>query len=223
MHEEQLNSNGPINAIGWDWDTASGTFSCPPDKLKAACSLISEWSSRCLSEGAFSINEIEKLVGLQRWVSTACPVIVPSVAYLQAFGFSISKARGSAPLDRRAAEAVHFLHAFFTSWDGRCPISAGFSPVYCYEFLIRSDASTDDGCGGFCLPFTPGACGFFACFMPGMHPSVLMLVVTVLPPCVNQLCSSNFLALFTSLCTLYPSCMEGAYNLNVTASQRSVH
>ena len=164
MHEEQLNSNGPINAIGWDWDTASGTFSCPPDKLKAACLLISEWSSRCLSEGAFSINEIEKLVGLQRWVSTACPIIVPSVAYLQAFGFSISKARGSAPLDCRAAEAVHFLNAFFTSWDGRCPISAGFSPVYCYEFLIRSDASTDDGCGGFCLPFTPSACGFLACY-----------------------------------------------------------
>ncbi len=164
MHEEQFNSNGPINAIGWDWDTSSGAFSCPPDKLNAARLLIAEWSSRCLSDGAFSINEIEKLVGLQRWVSTACPIIVPAVAYLQAFGFSISNTRGSAPLDCRAAEAVHFLNSFFASWDGRCPISAGFSPVYSFEFLIRSDASTDDGCGGFCLPFTPSACGFFACY-----------------------------------------------------------
>ena len=164
MHEEQLCSSGPVNAIGWDWDTSSGMFSCPADKLSAARSLISEWSCRCSSGGLFTSNEIEKLVGLQRWVATACPIIVPSVAYLQAFGFSIPNARGSAPLDRRATEAVHFLCAFFTSWDGRCPITAGFSPVYTYEFLIRSDASTDDGCGGFCLPFTPSTCGFLACY-----------------------------------------------------------
>jgi hypothetical protein len=164
MHEEQSSITGPVNAIGWDWDTTTGVFSCPSDKLLAARALISEWSQRASSGGAFSVLEIEKLVGLQRWIATACPIIIPAVAYMQAFGFSIPKARGSAPLDARAADAVHFLDEFFASWNGRCPISAGFSPIYSFEFLIRSDASTNDGCGGFCLPFTPSSCGFNACF-----------------------------------------------------------
>ena len=164
MHEEQLSTNGPVNAIGWDWDTAKGVFSCPADKLTAARALILEWSIRALSGGVFSFLEIEKLVGLHRWVATACPIIIPSVAYLQAFGFTISCARHDAPLDARAAAAVHFLSAFFASWDGQCPLHAGFSPIYSFEFLIRSDASTSDGCGGFCLPFTPSLCGFIACF-----------------------------------------------------------
>ena len=164
MHEEQLNINGPINAIGWDWDTASSVFSCPIDKLTAARALIFEWSQRALTGGVFSSLEIAKLVGLQRWVATACPIIIPSVAYIQAFGFTISVTQKAVALDARAAAAVHFLSAFFTSWNGQCPIRAGFSPIYSFEFLIRSDASTSDGCGGFCLPFTPSLCGFNACF-----------------------------------------------------------
>ena len=73
MHEEQSSITGPVNAIGWDWNTTTGVFSCPSDKLFAARALISEWSQRALSGGAFSVLEIEKLVGLQRWVATACP------------------------------------------------------------------------------------------------------------------------------------------------------
>jgi hypothetical protein len=61
----------------WDWNTTTGVFSCPSDKLFAARALISEWSQRALSGGAFSVLEIEKLVGLQRWVATACPIIIP--------------------------------------------------------------------------------------------------------------------------------------------------
>jgi hypothetical protein len=164
MHEEQLSSAGVVNAVGWDWDTANHSFACPSDKLGAARALITEWSSRASSGGIFSFSEIEKLVGLYRWISTACPIVLPAVAHLQAFGYSISKSNRAVPLDARTAAAVHFLSAYFTSWDGRCPIFAGFSPAYSFEYLIRSDASTSDGCGGFCLPFTSGDCGFLACY-----------------------------------------------------------
>ena len=164
MHEEQRSVTGPVNAIGWDWDTHLHVFSCPLGKLDAARKLISGWAARSLSGGCFTINEIEKLVGLLRWVSTACPLILPVVAYIQAFGYTIPTSRGSAPLDARANESVQFIDSFFASWNGLCPIFAGFLPTCSYEFLLRSDASTNDGCGGFCLPFTPSACGFLALY-----------------------------------------------------------
>ena len=176
MHEEQRSHTGPVNAIGWDWDTRLHVFSCPEDKLGAARTLVSGWSVRAQSGASFSINEIEKLVGLLRWVSAACPIILPVVAYIQAFGYSIPTSRGSAPLDARAIEYVQFINSFFTSWNGQCPIFAGFSPTSSFEFLVRSDASTTDGCGGFCLPFTPSACGFLACFhawAPGERTAAL--------------------------------------------------
>jgi hypothetical protein len=68
MHDEQLNTHGPINAIGWDWDTANGVFFCPPDKLGAAHAVISEWSSRCSSGGSLFFVLLGLLHLLQHFV-----------------------------------------------------------------------------------------------------------------------------------------------------------
>ena len=44
-------------------------FLLPPRyALRCSCSFFSEWSHHTLSDGVFSFLDIEKLVGLQRWV-----------------------------------------------------------------------------------------------------------------------------------------------------------
>jgi hypothetical protein len=55
-------------------------------------------------------------------------------------------------LDDRCSAAVVALASFFESWDKSCRLFAGFSPVAQWEVLIRVDASTDFGAGGFYLP-----------------------------------------------------------------------
>jgi len=56
----------------------------------------------------FSIFEIDKLIGLQRWVSTTSSIFIPSVAYFMCPVFLYHMTRGSSPLDSRAAESVLF-------------------------------------------------------------------------------------------------------------------
>ena len=48
--------------------------------------------------------------------------------------------------------AITSLASFFLSWDRKCSIFAGFSPVSDWEVLIKEDASTGFGSGGVCFP-----------------------------------------------------------------------
>ena len=98
-------------------------------------------------------TEIESLAGLFQWISIACPAIIPSIATLQAMKQSMKRSGATAHcLDDRSKVAVTNLASFFLTWNRTCAIFAGFSPVYSWEFLIKIDASTDFGAGGFCLP-----------------------------------------------------------------------
>jgi hypothetical protein len=153
MHEEQCSLKGIVNALGWDWDLASNLFRCPDDKYKNCLRLSKEWSRRATSSDFFSFNEIESIAGLFQWISTACPAIVPAVASIQAFKH-VMKLSGALKkrLDDRCSAAVVALASFFESWDKSCRLFAGFSPVAQWEVLIRVDASTDFGAGGFYLP-----------------------------------------------------------------------
>ena len=153
MHEEQSSLNGVVNALGWDWDMANNTMVCPPDKYANCLRLSADWARRASSDDLFTVNEIDSIAGLFQWISTACPAIIPAVASLQALKHGL-KASGllERRLDNRSSTAVVDLATFFSSWSRSCPIFAGFSPVAGWEALIRVDASTDFGTGGFCLP-----------------------------------------------------------------------
>jgi hypothetical protein len=159
MHEEQRSHKGIVNALGWDWDLQAGVFTCPDDKYQNCLRLFQEWSRRATSDDSFSFPEIESLAGLFQWISTACPAIIASVASLQALKHSLKRSGlPSRKLDARSKNAIIDLAAFFVSWDQKCLLFAGFSPSHQWEVLIKVDASTDFGTGGFCLPT-------FSCFI----------------------------------------------------------
>jgi hypothetical protein len=153
MHEEQCSLQGVVNALGWDWDLNANLIRCPNDKYDNCLKLTTRWSRRAAISDLFTFNEIESIAGLFQWISTACTAIIPAVASLQAFKHAM-KLSGMPKrcLDSRCSSAVISLATFFASWDRSCPIFAGFSPAAHWEVLIRVDASTDFGTGGFCLP-----------------------------------------------------------------------
>jgi hypothetical protein len=153
MHEEQRSTDGIVNALGWDWDLSAGCFSCPEDKYQNCLRLSTEWSNRASVNSVFTFVEIEALAGLFQWISTACPAIISSVAALQAMKHSLKRSGLPARhLDARCKSAVIDLAIFFAGWNRTCPLFAGFSPTFSWEVLIKVDASTDFGSGGFCLP-----------------------------------------------------------------------
>jgi hypothetical protein len=153
MHEEQRSCEGAVNALGWDWDLNSSCFSCPVDKYNHCVRTSGEWSLRAAADDSFSFVEIESLAGLFQWISIACPTIVPSIAALQALKHSMKRSGAlSRRLDERSKKAVIDLASFFLTWDRTSFLFAGFSPVYPWEILIKVDASTDFGMGGFCFP-----------------------------------------------------------------------
>ena len=153
MHEEQRSCEGIVNALGWDWDLQAGCFSCPDDKYRHVVRTTSEWSLRATAHEVFTFAEIESLAGLFQWISIACPAIIPSIASLQALKHSMEVSGTlSRCLDERSKLAIIYLASFFRSWNRTSPLFAGFSPVYLWEILIKVDASTDFGTGGFCFP-----------------------------------------------------------------------
>jgi hypothetical protein len=148
-HEEQ---RGPrFTLLGWLWDTSAMTFACPSDKLAVIRPLVASWVERAAAGTRFSCLEIRKVVGLLLWVSAACPVIFPCLGALTQARTYAEKC-GHVVLKGQGASAVHFLGRFIASWGGSSQLFLGFSPVSGWEALVRCDASTTDGCGGFVVP-----------------------------------------------------------------------
>jgi hypothetical protein len=153
MHEEQSSLSGTVNALGWDWDMSTNMLVCPLDKYTNCLRLSAEWALRASANEVFTFNEIDSIAGLFQWISTACPAIIPAVASLQALKHGLkASSLLERRLDSRSTTAVIALEKFFRSWSRSCPLFAGFSPVASWEHLIRVDASTDFGTGGFCVP-----------------------------------------------------------------------
>lgn len=149
LHEEQ---RGPsFTLLGWLWDTSAMTFTCPSDKLAVIRPLVASWVKRAAASARFSCIEIRKVVGLLLWVSAACPVIYPCLGALTQARTRAEK-HGHVVLEEQGASAVQFLGRFMASWGGSSPLFLGFSPVSRWEALVRCDASTLDGCGGFVAP-----------------------------------------------------------------------
>jgi hypothetical protein len=149
LHEEQL---GPrVKLLGWIWDSTTMTFECPKDKLEVVRPIVASWAARALEGASFSCIEIRKVVGLLQWISAACPVISPCLGALTQARAVAEKSR-NVVLDGQAANAVRLLHRFMHSWSGSSRLFLGFSPVSRWEALVRCDASTSDGCGGFVVP-----------------------------------------------------------------------
>ena len=153
MHEEQRSSEGIVNALGWDWNLHGGCFSCPIDKYQHCVRVSDEWSRRAITNDLFTFVEIESIAGLFQWLSVACPAIIPSIASLQSLKHTMKQSGAvSRRLDERSKLAITDLASFFLTWYRSCLLFVSFSPVHLWEILIKVDASTDFGTGGFCFP-----------------------------------------------------------------------
>jgi hypothetical protein len=155
MHEEQSNANGPVKALGWEWDTKLLVFLCPLPKFQMLSTKSAEWASRAIKHEPFSFTEILSLVGIFQWLSAACPIIVPEITAIRNQRTKMEKhpqPLTPIPLDAQGHDAIVFLRDFLQTWDRSCPLFAGFSPVASWQILVRCDASTEFGAGGFILP-----------------------------------------------------------------------
>ena len=143
LHEEQNLDDGPILALGWEWHETE--FLCPPGKFDVQMELLSDWHNRAQGGQCFSVHEIERLVGLLNWVTTAAPAIRPLVATTRSVLSRYQGRRAHLVLPADVVAAIDLLFSFFTTWSLAAPILLGFTPVSSWNVLIRCDASTDFG------------------------------------------------------------------------------
>jgi len=151
LHEEQF---GPeVNALGWDWDLVKMLMSCPEDKYHNMVNHLKKWQV-CVSRGQpLRFKQLEKLIGIMSWVSAACPSIVTKIGALRNCEVKAKRTKKPAVfLDPAGAHALRFLLSFMSTWNRSCSIFHDFSPCHSWEHLIRVDASTSFGAGGFSLP-----------------------------------------------------------------------
>jgi len=151
LHEEQF---GPVvNALGWDWDLVGMTMSCPEDKYYNIVNHLKKWQSSVARGHPLRCKQVEKLIGFMNWVTTACPSLSTKIGALRA---SLTKAvkqkKPTVALDPAGKHALQFMLSFFSLWDRSSTIFHDFSPCHSWDHLIRVDASTTFGAGGFTVP-----------------------------------------------------------------------
>jgi len=91
--------------------------------------LLSDWHNRAQGGQSFSVHEIERLVGLLNWVTTAAPAIRPLVATTRSVLSRYQGRRAHLVLPADVVAAIDLLFSFFTTWSRAAPILLGFTPV----------------------------------------------------------------------------------------------
>jgi hypothetical protein len=156
LHEEQ--SGSVVKALGWEW--CDGFFRCPSDKYEIMMVRLCAWNLAASTCEPFTFEEVEKVIGLLLWASTALPVILPAIASLRKAAHCSARCPSlrNAPfvLNVQATAAVSLLFFSLSGWDQKRSLFLGFSPVALAEIVVRTDASTDFGAGGFMWPSFDG-------------------------------------------------------------------
>ena len=155
VHEQQT---GPrFNALGWDWDTEALSVTCPQDKLSFYRNQLAKWSKASLESNRMSTKRCEKLTGILNFLATVTPSFRTVVGHLKsARRKAINKKESSFKLPPEALAAILAVAKFMSSWSGSSPMFKPFSPRDPWDFLLRLDASSEFGFGGFVLPLERG-------------------------------------------------------------------
>lgn len=155
LHEKQKGTS--FKGLGWLFHTTTMVMECPELKYRLFADLLRGWAS----SDQLSLFDIRRAVGFMLCLSAGFEIGRASAAYLihaRTRGDAVFATGGCSPADvivkLRAAEmaALQFWAAHIPRWNRLCPIVAGFSPVCRYDFLARTDASTEWGGGGWFLP-----------------------------------------------------------------------
>ena len=155
VHEQQM---GPsFNALGWNFDTEALSITCPQDKLSFYRNQLVKWSKSSLDSNRMSTKRCEKLTGILNFLATVTPSFRVVVGHLKsARRKAINKKESSFVLPPEALAAILAVAKFMSSWSGSSPMFKPFSPRDPWDFLLRLDASSEFGFGGFALPLERG-------------------------------------------------------------------
>ena len=155
VHEQQM---GPrFNALGWDWDTEALSITCPQDKLAFYRNQLAKWSKASLESNRMSTKRCEKLTGILNFLATVTPSFRIVVGHLKsARRKALNRKESSFVLPPEALAAVLAVAKFMLTWSGSSPMFKPFSPRDPWDFLLRLDASSEYGFGGFVLPLERG-------------------------------------------------------------------
>lgn len=142
--------------LGWMWDVEEApVMVCMEDKFVFFSARLAAWSGKSSLISIFA--ELESAVGLSLMLFLAAGFSIgraqvaclrgPLTAHATAAA-AVGKHRFACQLTPQAQTAIAWWHIFFETWDRRCPCVLSFGPVASFEVLIRVDASTEWGCGG---------------------------------------------------------------------------
>ena len=149
LHEEQC---GPVlTALGWEWHP-DGTFVCQLTNYNVVYSFVQSWCLRIRANRPILVKDLMSVTGLLYWISSACLNIVPLIHVLHQAAYKCSHINIS--LDERCSYSVFAIWDFITTWNRCSPVFQGFSPACSWQSLVRTDASSSFGCGGFILPMS---------------------------------------------------------------------
>ena len=138
--------------LGWMWDVANApVMVCMEDKFVFFSTRLAGWAGK----PSLVFAELESAVGLMLFLAAGFSLGRAQVACLRGpltahatAAAAVGKHRFACPLTHQAQTAIAWWHTFFGTWDRRCPCVLSFGPVASFEVLIRVDASTEWGCGG---------------------------------------------------------------------------
>ena len=155
IHEQQ---RGPcFNALGWNWDTGTMSITCPDEKLNFYRNRFQKWSAECRKSKKLTLKRAQKVMGILNFLSTAAPTLKASVGFIKSCSRKASNTKaGALNLTRGALNAMEFVASFLLEWTGTRAFSKPFSPRDWWEFLLRTDASSDFGYGGMIVPLNEG-------------------------------------------------------------------
>ena len=159
LHEHQEGTQ--FKGLGWIWDTEKMEMRCPNDKFTVLCDYLKKWNAST----SMSLSDLETATGMMYWLGAGFTMGAACVGHLihdrtkgQAMHTRSARPKSAVMVrvSREAQAALRFWGDFFPTWNKRCPIFAGFSPVTTFEVLGRVDASTEWGCGGFAYDVATG-------------------------------------------------------------------
>ena len=155
IHEQQRGTC--FNALGWDWDTGTMTITCPGEKLNFYRNRFQKWSAECKKSKKLTLKRAQKVMGILNFLSTAAPTLKASVGFIKSCSKKASNIKaGALNLTRGALNAMEFVASFLLEWAGTRAFCKPFSPRDQWEFLLRTDASSDFGYGGMVVPLNEG-------------------------------------------------------------------
>lgn len=154
LHERMMGTT--FKGLGWFFDLEAAVMICDEGKFN----VISSYLESMATAKKLSLLTLERAVGIMSFICDGFPVgkaDLASLISLRTRGEQVLAKRGGdkakvmVDVSERARASITFWSTEFASWDKRCAIVADFGPASGEQVTTAVDASSDWGCGGWCM------------------------------------------------------------------------